>query len=103
MRTVEAACSRFDQTAFSDVDRAALLGINDAALPDVATARVRTTQLQRALAAFEADLQASGIDDSDLVARLEVAKAFTDSAVPRSIEAGALDRQRKSSGRSSPS
>jgi hypothetical protein len=81
-RTVEAACAAFNKTAFADVDRFALLGAaNQALFADAASARPRIFAVQRALSTFTDDLRAAGIEDEDLLARLEVARGHLAAAL----------------------
>jgi len=73
--SVQAACQRFNDTAFADVSRSQLLGpLNRQALADPATARTRIETLRAALATFADQLRRAGVTDTGISEQLVLAQ-----------------------------
>src|SRR5262249_31243849 len=72
--SVPAACRNFNDAAFSDVSRPALLGpANAGAFADATSARTRIETVHNALLTFAADLDRAGIQTPDVQRALALA------------------------------
>jgi hypothetical protein len=88
----QAACARFNETAFGDLGRDRVVGNqNDEQFVDREAAQRLTRQMQSALATFAAELQSAGVEAPEVFARLDVAASNAAGALAQA-QTGSLDQ-----------